>query len=94
MTKSFIGLAAALALGGLGAITSAQAAPLQAGSATTLAGSAPVETVAFGCGPGWTRGPYGRCRPGYGYGYRPRPFYGRRCFIRPTPYGPRRICRY
>ena len=29
--------------------------------------------------------------PGYGYGYG----YGyRRCFIRPTPFGPRRICRY
>ncbi|MFC6791529.1 GCG_CRPN prefix-to-repeats domain-containing protein [Methylobacterium komagatae] len=90
MTKSFLGLAAALALGCLGAVSSAQAAPLAAGSATTLAGGAQVETVAMGCGPGWARGPYGRCRPMY----RPRPFYGRRCFIRPTPYGPRRVCRY
>ena len=32
------------------------------------------------------RGGYG---PGYGYGYGYR-----RCFIRPTPFGPRRICRY
>lgn len=94
MTKSLIGLAAALALGGLGAVSSAQAAPLAAGSATTLAGGAAVETVAFGCGPGWTRGPYGRCRPAYGYGYGPRRFYGRRCFFRPTPFGPRRVCRY
>ena len=43
---------------------------------------------------------------GYGYGYRrhfgpgfygPRYGYGygyRRCFIRPTPFGPRRICRF
>jgi hypothetical protein len=93
MTKSLIGLAAAVALGALGGLSSAQAAPLQAGSATTLAGAAPVETVAFGCGPGFTRGPFGRCRPAYGYG--PRRFYGgRRCFIRPTPYGPRRFCRY
>lgn len=66
MTKSLIGLAAAMALGGLGAISSAQAAPLQVGSATTMASGAAVETVAFGCGPGWTRGPFGRCHPAYG----------------------------
>jgi hypothetical protein len=37
-------------------------------------------------GPRFYGGPraYG---PGYGYGYR-------RCFIRPTPYGPRRFCRF
>ena len=24
-----------------------------------------VQEVAYGCGPGWTRGPYGHCRPKY-----------------------------
>jgi hypothetical protein len=29
-----------------------------------------VTPVAMGCGPGWTRGPYGYCHPiAYGYGY-------------------------
>jgi hypothetical protein len=50
--------------------------------------------VAMGCGPGWTRGPYGRCHPmgyvapgpAYGvyahpYGYHPYA-YGRRCWWR------------
>ena len=27
-----------------------------------------VTPVAFGCGPGWTRGPYGGCHPVGGYG--------------------------
>jgi hypothetical protein len=56
-----------------------------------------VTFVAYGCGPGWTRGPYGRCHPMggvyvappvygfaapvYGYGYRPYA-YGRRCWWR------------
>ena len=84
-----LGLSAALALGSLGAVSGAQAAPLGVGAAPALAGGALVEQVAQGCGPGWARGPYGRCRPSYG----PRPFYGRRCFLRPTPFGPRRICR-
>jgi hypothetical protein len=37
-----------------------------------------VTQVAWGGGPGWTRGPYGRCHPmGYGYGaFAPFPFYG------------------
>lgn len=53
-----------------------------------------VRLVAGGCGIGWHRGPYGGCRrnfggwgPGYGYGYR-------RCWWRPTPWGPRRVCRW
>ena len=43
-------------------------------------------------------GGYGGYYRPYGpraYGYGPRYGYGyRRCFIRPTPFGPRRICRY
>jgi hypothetical protein len=88
--RTILGLAAALTLGGLGAVTTAQAAPLGAGSAASVAGTAPIETVAQGCGPGWGRGAYGRCRPFAG----PPRGYGRRCFFRPTPYGPRRVCRW
>ena len=80
--------AAAAVVGGLG-LASAGAAPLAPAGADTITGNAVVSTVAFGCGPGWAPGPYGRCRPMY---RRPR-FYGPRCFFRPTPWGPRRICR-
>jgi hypothetical protein len=51
-----------------------------------------VTLVAQGCGPGWYRGPYGHCHPmgyavpgprvyGYGYAYRPHPYY-RHCWWR------------
>lgn len=52
-----------------------------------------VTLIAGGCGPGWHRGPYGGCRPnwggygGWGPGYR-------RCWWRPTPWGPRRVCNW
>ena len=81
--------AAAAVIGGLG-FASAGAAPLMPAPVDTLAGPASVTGVAYGCGPGWAPGPYGRCRPIY---RRPR-FYGPRCFFRPTPFGPRRVCRY
>jgi hypothetical protein len=60
--------ASALALFGLAA------APAGAMPFPSLSDAPSVATpVAFGCGPGWTRGPYGRCHPiggpGYGYGY-------------------------
>ena len=35
-----------------------------------------VTPVAFGCGPGWTRGPYGGCHPMGGYGYAAPRVYG------------------
>ena len=46
--------------------------------------------VAMGCGPGWTRGPYGNCHPMgyvapgiYAHPYAYRPYaYGRRCWWR------------
>jgi hypothetical protein len=52
-----------------------------------------VTLVAWGCGPGWTRGPYGHCHPrgfvarGPAYGfyarpYAPYPYYARRCWWR------------
>ncbi len=43
-----------------------------------------VTLIAQGCGPGWFRGPYGRCHP-MGYA-RPAPFY------RPYPYAYRPHC--
>jgi hypothetical protein len=46
-----------------------------------------VTLIAGGCGPGWHRGPYGGCRRNWGP-------VGRRCWFRPTPYGPRRVCRW
>ena len=83
-------MASAIALSGLAA------APASAMPIAPL-GDAPsgVTLVAMGCGPGWTRGPYGRCHPmggvyvappvygfaapAYGYGYRP---YARHCWWR------------
>jgi hypothetical protein len=35
-----------------------------------------VTPVAFGCGPGWTRGPYGGCHPRVGYGVAAPRVYG------------------
>ncbi|MGU3467282.1 GCG_CRPN prefix-to-repeats domain-containing protein [Methylobacterium sp. C33D] len=82
-------LAATAALvGGLGLASAASAAPLAPIGAGTLAGTAHVTTVAMGCGPGFARGPLGRCRP-IARGFRPGP----PCFVRRTPVGPRRICR-
>jgi hypothetical protein len=81
-------LAAVAALAsGLGLASAASAAPLAPVAAATIAGAAQVTDVAMGCGPGFARGPYGRCRP------IARRFVGPHCFVRPTPVGPRRICR-
>ena len=49
--------AAVFALAGLGAAHAMPMAPLGA------ADSSEVIQVAQGCGPGYARGPYGRCRP-------------------------------
>ena len=67
-------LASAVMLFGLGG------APAKAMPLGSLPGAPPsVTPVAMGCGPGWTRGPYGRCHPigAYGYGYHPyyHPYY-------------------
>jgi hypothetical protein len=73
MRKVF--MASAFALVGLAA------APVQAMPFAPLTGAPGVTLAAYGCGPGWTRGPYGGCHPmgygvgrpayRYGYGYRP-----------------------
>ena len=68
--------ASALALAGLSA-----AAPVQAMPFAPLSDGPPsVSLVAYGCGPGWTRGPYGHCHP---MGYAPRPVYGYHPYAHP-----------
>ena len=70
-------LTSAIMLLGLTAVP-ARAMPL----APLASAPTSVTPVAWGCGPGWTRGPYGRCHPmGHGYGafapvpFAPVPFY-------------------
>lgn len=91
-----LGLAAVVVAGGLGVgLGAAEATPFA--PMPEVAGAAPTTSVAYVCGPWgcrWRPGP--RWRP-YGY-YGPRPVYGggygyRRCWWRPTPWGPRRVCR-
>jgi hypothetical protein len=80
-------IASFVALAGLTAGAPSQAMPFappqEAGAGLTL--------VAYGCGYGWTRGPYGRCHP-MGYFAAPRPAYGFYAY-RPSPrpyiYAPR-----
>ena len=57
---------------------SAQAMPLAPIAGET---NVAITHVANGCGPGMTRGPYGRCRPMFTCprGWHPGP-YGRRCY--------------
>ena len=61
MRKVFI--ASAFALLGL-MVARADAMPFP----TFSDGLSGLTPVAFGCGPGWTRGPYGGCHPMGGYG--------------------------
>ena len=86
-------LTSAIALLGLAAIP-ASAMPV-APLSNELTG---ITLVAMGCGPGWTRGPYGHCRPmedrvpggpGPYYGFHPyaHPYAYRHCWI--GPYGHR-----
>lgn len=57
MKKTFAAAVFAAMLAGIGAASALPLAPLNA------ADSADIIQVAQGCGPGWARGPYGRCRP-------------------------------
>lgn len=76
MTRTHTLCLAALGLGAVSA-TPAAAAPIPAASAPTLAARA-VETVAYGCGPGFIPNRWGECRSMYRrYGYA-RPYYGPR----------------
>lgn len=74
----------------LGTMAVAQAMPM-AGAPTKTA-AADIEQVAYGCGPGWRPGPYGRCvpmaRPYYARPiYRPPVYYGRPVYRPPGFYG-------
>jgi hypothetical protein len=59
MKKLFAAALFAATVGGIGAASAMPLAPLNA------ADTAAVIQVAQGCGPGWARGPMGRCRPMY-----------------------------
>ncbi|HXY59899.1 MAG TPA: hypothetical protein VEH76_15135 [Methylocystis sp.] len=58
-TTTKILFAAAVALAG---VTSAQAMPAAQGDEAVATASS-VESVAWGCGPGWHPNPWGRCVP-------------------------------
>ena len=98
MKTGLIGFSFAMALGLAGLGGAAQAMPI-GGYASV--GASDITLVAQGCGPGMHRGPAGGCRPNFGpRGYGPPRFYGPPryagpgCFMRRTPYGVRRVCRY
>jgi hypothetical protein len=55
-----------------GAIVAASALGANAMPAAPVSSDTPIVNVAMGCGPGFIRGPYGRCRP-MGMGYRRGP---------------------
>ena len=80
MRRILLAAIAGIGLAGF-ASTGASAMPV----APQQSASPLVQHVAQGCGPGFARGPRGYCRPMR----RMAP----RCFVRRTPYGPRRICR-
>jgi hypothetical protein len=80
----------AVALGAAAAFAAAEALALPVAPSDLLASAAPVADVAQGCGRGMHRGPRGFCRPNRWGG--PPPMM-RRCWVRPTPWGPRRVCR-
>ncbi len=87
MTAICFGFALAFGIGG-----AAQAMPVS-GNAGVDASN--ITLAAQGCGPGMHRGPYGACRPNFGpRGYGPPRYVGPGCFMRRTPYGVRRVCRY
>ena len=71
----------------IGAGSTAMAAPASPMTADLAGGM--ITHVAQGCGPGFSRGPRGGCRPMMV----PRRAFAPRCVVRPTPVGPRRICR-
>jgi hypothetical protein len=77
-------VSAAAAVGALIALSSgAQALP-----AAPVSTDSQIIQVAQGCGPGWARDIYGRCRP-----MMRAPIVRPRCWWVQTVYGPRRVCR-
>jgi hypothetical protein len=75
-------LTSAIALLGLAAIPASAMPVAPLSNAPTS-----ITLVAMGCGPGWTRGPYGHCHPmGYGVAVVPGPYYGFHPYARPYAY--------
>ncbi|ACL56562.1 conserved hypothetical protein [Methylobacterium nodulans ORS 2060] len=77
--------AAALIMGGLIFGGEANATPLGPMLPGASQGRSTITDVRWVCGP-WGC----HWRPGW---YGPRPYWGRRCWWHPTPWGPRRVCR-
>ena len=75
-------LTSAIALLGLAAIPASAMPVAPLSDAPTS-----VTPVAMGCGPEWTRGPYGHCHPmGYGGAVVPGPYYGVHPYAHPYAY--------
>jgi len=74
-------IASAFALAGLSAAAPSQAMPVAPADKADLG----VTLVAYGCGAGFTRGPYGHCHP-MGY-LPPRPAYRYHPYAHPYAYG-------
>ncbi len=87
-------IVAALGLGAIALLASASAQALPVVGAS--AGETEITLAAFGCGPYAHPDRFGRCEPNRPRYFAPRPRYFApppRCFVRMTPYGPRRFCR-
>jgi hypothetical protein len=80
----------ATALGMMTVAVPLEAQALPVSSTDALGIGSDVTPVAGGCGYGWHWGPWGGCRRNWG----PLPGHGLRCWFRPIPWGPRRVCAY
>jgi len=79
----------------LAGVLMAAAAPNGANAfplAGPTSGDPEITLAAGGCGPAFHRNPWGRCVPN-AWGPRPYAYGWHRCWVRPTPWGPRRVCR-
>ena len=88
MGKTIISAAAALLLASVAPHQGANAFPLAAPSS----GKAGLTFIADGCGPAFHRNPFGFCVRNV-WGPRPYAYGWHRCWLRETPWGPRRVCR-
>lgn len=85
-----------IALGSLGLLAAASASAMPVGAAPGA--GALITQTAGGCGPYAHPNRFGRCEPNMRRRFEEHRFEERRrmeprCFIRETPYGPRRFCR-
>ena len=90
MRKNLVTLAVMALIAGTFMPGHSNAAPAQnpAGLVEAIDQAGLLHPVAQGCGPGWYRGPYGRCRPMGG-----GPVVAPACVRRCGPYGCRTVCR-